>query len=31
MSRFLDMVDEPEHVKKLTLPQLTQLAEEIRQ
>src|SRR3954465_8233869 len=31
MSRFLDMVDEPSHVKKLTLPQLTQLAEEIRQ
>jgi 1-deoxy-D-xylulose-5-phosphate synthase len=31
MSRYLDMVDEPRHVKKLTLPQLTQLAEEIRQ
>src|SRR5271169_5516262 len=30
MSRFLDMVDEPAHVKKLTLPQKTQLAEEIR-
>src|SRR5579862_798942 len=30
MSRFLDMVDEPAHVKKLTLPQLHQLAEEIR-
>src|SRR5271170_6429361 len=31
MSRYLDMVKEPSHVKKLTLPQLTQLAEEIRQ
>jgi len=31
MSRYLDMVDAPEHVKKLTLPQLQQLAEEIRQ
>jgi 1-deoxy-D-xylulose-5-phosphate synthase len=31
MSRYLDMVDEPQHVKKLTLPQLTQLADEIRQ
>src|SRR3954467_478047 len=31
MSRFLDMVDEPSHVKKLTLPQLSQLGEEIRQ
>ncbi len=30
MSRYLDMVDEPAHVKKLTLPQLRQLAEEIR-
>jgi 1-deoxy-D-xylulose-5-phosphate synthase len=30
MSRFLDMVDEPAHVKKLTLPQKAQLAEEIR-
>ena len=30
MSRFLDMVDEPAHIKKLTLPQKTQLAEEIR-
>jgi 1-deoxy-D-xylulose-5-phosphate synthase len=30
MSRFLDMVDEPSHIKKLTLPQKTQLAEEIR-
>src|SRR6476659_225695 len=31
MSRFLDMVDDPSHVKKLTVPQLTQLGEEIRQ
>jgi 1-deoxy-D-xylulose-5-phosphate synthase len=31
MSRYLDMVDSPEHVKKLTLPQLQQLAEEVRQ
>src|SRR5436189_3220067 len=31
MSRFLDMVDEPSHIKKLTQPQLTQLAEELRQ
>src|ERR1044071_7226235 len=30
MSRYLEMVDDPTHVKKLTLPQLTQLAEEIR-
>ena len=30
MSRYLDMVDEPAHVKKLTLPQMAQLAEEIR-
>lgn len=30
MSRYLDMVDEPSHVKKLTMPQLLQLAEEIR-
>src|SRR5271165_4920549 len=30
MSRFLDMVDEPAHLKKLTLAQKTQLAEEIR-
>src|SRR5580692_11542967 len=30
MSRFLDMVDEPAHVKKLTLAQKGQLAEEIR-
>lgn len=31
MNRYLDMVDSPAHVKKLTLEQLTQLAEEIRQ
>ncbi len=31
MSRYLDMVDEPRHVKNLTLPQLAQLADEIRQ
>src|SRR6184192_2199989 len=30
MSRYLDMVDEPAHVKKLTLEQLLKLAEEIR-
>ncbi|MFO1501936.1 MAG: 1-deoxy-D-xylulose-5-phosphate synthase [Verrucomicrobiota bacterium] len=30
MSRYLDMVDQPAHVKKLTVPQLQQLAEEIR-
>src|SRR5450631_4430374 len=30
MSRYLDMVDEPAHVKKLTLPQLQELAGEIR-
>jgi 1-deoxy-D-xylulose-5-phosphate synthase len=30
MNRYLDMVDNPSHVKKLTLPQLQQLAEEIR-
>src|SRR5437867_12902046 len=30
MSRYLDMVDEPLHVKKLTLEQLQQLAQEIR-
>src|ERR1700761_5437681 len=30
MSRYLDMVDEPAHVKKLTQPQLISLAEEIR-
>src|SRR6266850_4507092 len=31
MNRYLDMVDSPEHVKKLKLDQLQQLAEEIRQ
>src|SRR5258708_5036056 len=31
MSRYFDMVDHPSHVKKLTVPQLQQLAEEIRQ
>src|SRR5580658_6412004 len=31
MSRYLDMVDGPEHVKKLTLPQLQELAGEIRE
>src|SRR5258705_5616987 len=30
MSRFLDMVDSPAHIKKLTLPQMHQLADEIR-
>ena len=30
MSRYLEMVDSPVHVKKLTLAQLQQLAEEIR-
>src|ERR1700685_147826 len=30
MSRYLDMVDEPTHIKKLTPPQLHQLADEIR-
>src|SRR5262245_13932560 len=30
MSRYLDMVDDPSHVKELTVPQLGQLAEEIR-
>ncbi len=30
MSRYLDMVDDPVHVKKLTLDQLQQLAGEIR-
>ena len=29
-SRYLDMVDDPSHVKKLTFEQLQQLAEEIR-
>jgi len=31
MSRFLDMVDHPSHVRKLTPDQLTELAAEIRQ
>jgi 1-deoxy-D-xylulose-5-phosphate synthase len=31
MNRYLDMVDAPEHVKKLTMEQRVQLAEEIRQ
>ena len=31
MSRFLDMVDNADHVKKLTLDQLNQLAGEIRE
>ena len=31
MSRYLEMVDSPTHVKKLTLDQLHQLADEIRQ
>lgn len=31
MSRFLEMVDYPSHIKKLTMPQLQQLAEEIRE
>ncbi|HTA29197.1 MAG TPA: 1-deoxy-D-xylulose-5-phosphate synthase, partial [Candidatus Cybelea sp.] len=30
MSRYLDMVDEPSHIKKLNVVQLRQLAEEIR-
>src|SRR5947199_4142497 len=30
MNRYLDMVDSPEHVKKLKLDQLQQLAEEVR-
>src|SRR5467141_3414676 len=30
MNRYLDMVDSPEHVKKLKLDQLQQLAQEIR-
>src|SRR5262245_776330 len=30
MSHYLEMVDDPSHVKKLTLEQLTQLAEDIR-
>jgi 1-deoxy-D-xylulose-5-phosphate synthase len=31
MTRYLDMIDAPEHVKKLTLPQLQELAQEIRE
>ena len=31
MSRYLDMVDAPEHVKKLTVTQLQDLAQDIRQ
>ena len=31
MSTYLEMVNEPAHVKKLTLPQLQDLAGEIRQ
>jgi 1-deoxy-D-xylulose-5-phosphate synthase len=31
MSRFLDMVDNPSHVKKLTSDQLVQLAQEVRE
>jgi 1-deoxy-D-xylulose-5-phosphate synthase len=31
MSQYLEMVDSPAHVKKLTLPQLHQLAQEIRE
>src|SRR6185436_3651309 len=31
MSRYLDMVDDPSHVKKLTLEQLSQLSGEIRE
>jgi 1-deoxy-D-xylulose-5-phosphate synthase len=31
MSRFLEMVDYPSHLKKLTMSQLQQLAEEIRE
>ena len=31
MSRYIDMVDHPSHVKKLTMEQLQQLAAEIRQ
>jgi 1-deoxy-D-xylulose-5-phosphate synthase len=30
MNRYLDMVDGPEHVKKLTIPQLQELAADIR-
>jgi 1-deoxy-D-xylulose-5-phosphate synthase len=31
MNRYLDMVDNPLHVQKLTVPQMLQLAEEVRQ
>ena len=31
MSRYLEMVDHPSHVKKLTPEQLTELAADIRQ
>src|SRR5262245_64770868 len=31
MSRYLDMVDQPEHVRKLTLDQKIKLADEIRE
>ncbi|HVU08386.1 MAG TPA: 1-deoxy-D-xylulose-5-phosphate synthase [Verrucomicrobiae bacterium] len=31
MTRYLDMIDTPEHVRKLTLPQLQELAGEIRE
>lgn len=31
MNRYLDMVDNPAHLKKLTLEQMTKLAEEIRE
>ncbi|MFT4691589.1 MAG: 1-deoxy-D-xylulose-5-phosphate synthase [Limisphaerales bacterium] len=31
MSGYLDMVDDPSHIKKLTVEQLTELAEEVRQ
>jgi 1-deoxy-D-xylulose-5-phosphate synthase len=31
MTRYLDMVDGPEHVKKLSVPQLLELAAEIRE
>ena len=31
MSRYLEMVDHPSHIKKLNLEQLTQLAAEVRQ
>src|SRR5436189_3543990 len=30
MIRYLEMVDHPSHVKKLTMPQLAELAEEVR-